>query len=168
MTDSRAYVVVALLIALFGWLGLQVHDSISGLGDMARGIRDTGTQIETSGRATGAEVRRGLGDAASSLDALPIVGDRAASSVRRTASATAAAVEKETQLAGRRLVVAGRQGERDAQHTARLVGWLAFLIPTVLLLAQVFGPRWLSPAPGSARQPADVSHPSARPAPRPR
>jgi hypothetical protein len=44
-------------------------------------------------------------------------------------------VERETRIDGRRLVEAGREGQSDAKRTARLLGWIAFLMPTVLLLA---------------------------------
>ena len=49
-------------------------------------------------------------------------------------------MERESRLDGARLVDAGRQGREQATSIARPVGWLAFLIPTVLLLA-VWIPR---------------------------
>ena len=132
---------VAALIALFAVLALQVHDSISGLAGMARGIRDTGTAIEQSGAATGAEIRESVGAAADALGSVPLLGGGAGDSLRDTATRTAEAVERESRLSGQRLVTAGEQGERDARSTARLVGWLSFLIPTVLLLAQYLPTR---------------------------
>jgi hypothetical protein len=142
--QQAAELAAGLAILLFAWLGLQVHDSIAGLGDMAKGIKETGTEIERSGAVTSKEIRSGVGDAASAIGALPIVGGQAAATLRRTADNTAAAVEKESRASGRRLVLAGAQGEEDARDTAALVGWLAFLIPTVLLLAQIL-PRRLKP-----------------------
>lgn len=128
-------VAVALCIALFAWLALLLNDSIEGLGEMAAGIRDTGTSIEASGHATAGEIRRSVDEAADAIEAVPFIGGDVGRSVRQVGDRSARAVERETRLDGRRLVDAGRQGERDADRTALLMGWLAFLMPSVLLLA---------------------------------
>ncbi len=127
---------VAAAILLFALLALQLHSSISGLGEMATGIKDTGAAIETSGKATADEIRSSVGDAANAVGALPVVGGPVGDAVRDTANRSADAVERETRANGRLLVESGRQGEEDVRTTARLVGWLAFLIPTILLAAQ--------------------------------
>lgn len=132
---KRGDVVVAALIAIFAVLAIALHNSVTGLGDMAAGMRDTGTAIQRSGASTAGEVRRSVGETADALGGLPIVGGEAASRLRAAGDTTAAAVERETRADGARLVDAGTQGERDARSTARLIGLFAFLAPTVLLLA---------------------------------
>ncbi|HWT24747.1 MAG TPA: hypothetical protein VN213_14680 [Solirubrobacteraceae bacterium] len=134
-------IAVVALIALFAWLGLRVHDSIAGLGEMAQGIEDTGTAIQRSGRVAAGDVRRSVGRAADAAESVPLVGGNVAAALRDTARTTSATIEREARATGAQLVASGRRGEEDARTTARLVGWLAFLIPTVALLAQV-GPQW--------------------------
>lgn len=135
-------VVVVVLIALFAWLGLRVHDSIAGLADMAQGMQDTGTSIQRSGKTAAREVRTGVGAAADAADQLPIVGAQLGTGLRDAAESTASSLEREAGATGAELVESGRQGEEDARETAWLIGWLAFLIPTVTLLSQVV-PHWL-------------------------
>lgn len=127
---------LASAIVMFALLAIALHNSVSGLGDMATGIRETGAAVESSGRATATEIRASVGRAADAVGALPVVGGPVGDAVRDTADRSAATVERETRINGRLLVQSGRQGEQDVRMTARLVGWLAFLIPTVLLLAQ--------------------------------
>jgi len=127
-------VAVLVAVALFAWLAVQLHQSVGGLGDMARGVRDTGTAIQASGASTANELQQGVGRAADAIGGLPVVGSDAAARLRETGDTTAAAVRRETDANGARLAEAGRQGERDARTTARLIGWFAFLVPTVLLL----------------------------------
>jgi hypothetical protein len=154
MSDIRArlstgdYLVGAALL-LFAVLAIALHSSVSGLGEMATGIKETGVAIETSGKATAGEIRESVGNAADAVGALPIVGGRVGDAVRDTANRSAEAVERETRVNGRLLVESGAQGETDVRTTARLVGWLAFLIPAILLLAQWIPrrlPDWQGPA----------------------
>ena len=134
-------IAVVALIVLFAWLGVQVHDSIAGLADMARGIQATGTSIQRAGVNAGGEIRRSVSGAADAAEAVPFVGGRVGSALRDTASSTSASIEREARTTGAQLRASGREGERQALATARLVGWLSFLIPTVALLA-VAVPRW--------------------------
>ena len=127
-------VTVAALIALFAWLALLLNDSIQGLGDMAIGIRDTGTSIEASGRATSGEIRRSVDEAADAIESVPFVGGQVGRRIREGGERSAKAVERETRADGRRLVAAGLQGQSDSRRTAVLIGWLAFLMPSALLL----------------------------------
>lgn len=140
--ERLADIAVVALIVLFAWLGLRVHDSVAGLADMAKGIEDTGASIQRSGGAAAAEVRRGVGGAAAAADQLPIVGPQVGDALRDTASSTAASIEHEAQATGAELARSGREGADDAHATARLVGWLAFLVPATALLAQAL-PRWM-------------------------
>ena len=136
LTPRRAgAVAVVACVALFAWLAVLLHDSVDGLGDMAVGIRDTGTAIEQSGRSTAGEIRRSIDGAADAIESVPLFGADVARRVRDVGTRSADAVERETRADGRRLVEAGRDGEREARRTARLLGWLAFLVPSVLLVA---------------------------------
>ena len=133
-------VAVAAAIVAFALLALQLSAAISGLGEMADGIRQTGAAIQSSGRATAKEIEGSVGGAADALQGVPFVGAEVARRVREAARRSAEAVERESRIDGARLVDAGRQGREQASTIARPVGWLAFLIPTVLLLA-VWIPR---------------------------
>lgn len=126
---------VAAAVVLFAVLAIALHSSIAGLADMAVGIRQSGQAIETSGKQTADEIRRSVGRAADAAGALPVVGGGVSSALRDTATRSADAVERESRVNGRLLVQSGLQGERDARSTARLVGWMSFLVPTILLLA---------------------------------
>lgn len=127
-------VLVLVAIIFFAVMAIQLHNSVAGLGEMATGLKDTGVEIEKSGKATATELRSSVGRAADAVGALPIVGGPVKDAVRDTANKSADAVERETRDNGRQLAAAGRQGEEDARTTARLVGWMSFLIPTILLL----------------------------------
>ena len=133
---SLGDVLVLAAIVFFAIMALLLHNSVAGLGEMATGLKQTGAEIEQSGRATATEIRTSVGRAADAVGALPLVGGTVKDAVRDTADKSADAVERETRVNGRLLVDSGRQGEEDARTTARLVGWMAFLIPTILLLAQ--------------------------------
>ena len=122
-------------LALIAWLAVMLHDSVEGLGGMAVGIRDTGTAIEQSGRSTAGEIRRGIDGAADAIESVPVFGADVARRVREAGARSADAVERETRADGRRLVEARRDGQRDPRCTARLLGWVAFLVPSVLLVA---------------------------------
>jgi hypothetical protein len=129
-------VLVLAAIAFFAVMAILLHNSVAGLGEMATGLKDTGVAIEQSGKTTATEIRTSVGRAADAVGALPLVGGSVKDAVRDTANKSADAVERETRANGRLLVESGRQGEEDARTTARLVGWMSFLIPTILLLAQ--------------------------------
>src|SRR5438876_10668106 len=107
-------VAVLAAILLFAWLALQLRDSVARLGDMATGMRDTGAAIQTSGRATAGEIRRGVGQAADALGSVPFVGSDLSRQVREAAGSSAEAVERESRADGARLIATGRQGQHDA------------------------------------------------------
>jgi hypothetical protein len=152
-------------IVLFAVLALALRDSVARLADMATGIRDTGTAIQTSGQATAGEIRTNVGQAAESLANVPFIGQDLRSRVQRTGDRTADAVERESGMNGARLVATGRQGQRDVLETARLVGWLAFLVPSVLLLAIWLPRRLLTRRRHEAPQRAEVPQRRPRRAP---
>ena len=122
-----------LALVLFAVLAIALHDSVSGLADMATGIRDTGTAIQASGQSTADQLSTSIDRAADTVESVPLLGGQVGGAVRDTGRTSADAVRRETRIDGARLITAGSQGARDARRTARLLGWLAFLIPAVLL-----------------------------------
>ena len=133
---------VAGAIVLFAAFAVALHSSVAGLADMAVGIRQTGEEIRTSGKVTAEEIRDSVDAAANAVGSLPIVGPSAAARVRETARRTAGAVESATRENGTLLIQSGVQGEADARSTATLVGWMSFLIPTILILTSWLPRRW--------------------------
>ena len=103
-------VAVVALIVLFAWLGVQVHNSIAGLADMARGIQATGTSIQRAGVNAGGEIRRSVSGAADAAEAVPFVGGRIGSALRDTASSTSASIEREARTTGAQLPGVGSRG----------------------------------------------------------
>jgi hypothetical protein len=132
---------VILLLALFAWLGLKVHDTVAELAAFGRGIQDAGTTVGTTASDAADAMRTGFDSAASAVEAVPVVGGRLAESLRAAGDDAVAPVERRGQEQAERLVEAGRAGEQRALETARLLGWLTFLTPAILLLSRAIPPR---------------------------
>jgi hypothetical protein len=105
-------VLVVLLLALFAWLGLKVHDTVSELNALSRGVVGAGTSVQ--------ETLREAGDA---VGGAPIVGGDLRDSLQGAG-----------REAGGAVVAAGREGERGVDSAASLLGTLTWLIPSLLLL----------------------------------
>jgi hypothetical protein len=129
---------VLLLVVLFAWLGLKVHDGVADLAGLGRGLQDAGTAVGATSRGAAGAIRDGFGSAADALEGTPVVGGGLAGALRDAGGATAGPLQREGDVQARRLVAAGRAGEARAYRTANLLGWLTFLLPTLLLLA-----RWI-------------------------
>jgi hypothetical protein len=129
-----------LLVALFAWLGVKVHDGVADLAALGRGLADAGTAIEGTSRDAAGAVRSGFDSAADAVDGTPLVGGDVADALRSAGESAAAPVESAGADQGRRLVQTGRDGEAKAYATANLLGWVVFGLPTLLLLS-----RWLPP-----------------------
>jgi hypothetical protein len=130
-----------LLIAVFAGLGLTVHDTVAQLASLGRGVEEAGAAVDGSARAAAGALRDGFGDAAAASESAPVVGGQVAEALRSAGEAAAGPVEREGTARARELTEAGRAGERQALETARLLGWLTFLVPTLLLLARVLPGR---------------------------
>jgi hypothetical protein len=154
---------VVVLVALFAWAGVKVHDAVAELASLGRDVRAAGDSVQGGARDAGGAIRTGLGGAADAIDGAPLVGAPVGDALRRAGESSAAAVERRGNASARRLQARGRAAERRALATARLLGWLAFLVPTGLLalhwlprrIAQarrlvaahrLFGPAPLDPA----------------------
>jgi hypothetical protein len=131
-------VAVLLLVVLFAWLGLKVHDGVAELAGLGRGLQDAGTAVQTTSRGAAGSIRDGFNGAADALEGTPVVGGGLAGALRDAGGATVGPLQREGDAQARRLIATGRDGEAKAYRTANLLGWLTFLLPTLLLLA-----RWL-------------------------
>ena len=132
---------IVLLLLLFAWLGLKVHDTVAELAVLGRGVQEAGTTVGTTATDAAGAVRSGFEAAAGAVESTPVVGGRIAEGLRSAGEGAAAPVQRRGQEQARRLVEAGRDGERRALATARLLGWLTFLTPAILLLSRVIPPR---------------------------
>jgi len=108
-----ADLVVVLLIALFAWSGMKVHDTVTDLNSISRGVQDAGTSVQD-----------GFKNVAGAVSGIPIVGGSLSDSLGSAGQAT-----------GGNVVAAGRQGETAVNDTARVLGWVTFALPTLVLLA---------------------------------
>jgi Flp pilus assembly pilin Flp len=104
--------VVVALVALFAWLGLTVNDTFDELASLGRGVEEAGNSVQG-----------GFEDAGGLVEDVPIVGgalDDAFTEIgARTGGDTA-------QL--------GQRGESAVEDTARLLGWVTFALPTLVVL----------------------------------
>ena len=85
-----ADLVVVLLIALFAWSGMKVHDTVTDLNSISRGVQDAGTSVQD-----------GFKNVAGAVSGIPIVGGSLSDSLGSAGQAT-----------GGNVVAAGRQGRR--------------------------------------------------------
>jgi hypothetical protein len=106
-------------LLLFAKLGLEVHDAVDELSEIGRGVE-----------AAGGSVQRALTQAADGVQGVPLVGGELADQLRR-AGATASG----------EALTAGREGQERVHELARTLGWLTFVIPAVLVIAQYAPPR---------------------------
>ena len=110
---------LVLAVLLFAWLGFTVHDAVRDLTAVSDGVQEVGGTVE-----------RSLGQAGDAVGGTPIVGGQLRDALQDAGRGT-----------GGRAVQAGREGERSISQLARLLGWLTFLIPTLLLVSRFLPPR---------------------------
>jgi hypothetical protein len=134
-------VVLVLLVALFAWLGVKVHDGVAELASLGRGLSDAGTAVQTTARGAASSIRDGFDGAADAVQGAPLIGGTIAGALRDAGGATAGPLQRQGDAQARRLIAAGREGEARAYRTANLLGWLTFLLPTLLLLVWRVPPR---------------------------
>lgn len=101
------------LLAFFAWAGFKVHDTVLTLNSISRGVQDAGTSIND-----------GFGTVAGAVGSVPIIGGALSDSLKEAAGAT-----------GGNVIAAGRAGETAVNDTANVLGWVTFLLPTLVLLA---------------------------------
>jgi hypothetical protein len=113
------------LLVLFAWAGLRVHDAVNGLAVLGEGVQ-----------ATGGAVQGGFESAADAVGGTPIIGDELADSLRSAGEGT-----------GGEVVELGEQGEAEVHRLARILGFVTFALPALLVVT-----RWLPPRVDQVRQ----------------
>jgi hypothetical protein len=120
MRTLTSDLLAVLLIALFGVLGLKVHDAVDALAVLGTGVKDAGSAVTD-----------GFGAAGDAVSGAPLVGDELGDALGEAGAATGGPVEE-----------AGEDGEEAVHDLALLLGLLVFLLPTGVYLWQV-APRRL-------------------------
>jgi hypothetical protein len=105
---------LVVLLALFVWLGIQVHDAVDELAVLGKGVRDAGLGIQS-----------GLESAGDAVSATPVLGERLSRELHEIGDATGGEVAR-----------AGRAGEDRVHRLANLLGLVTTLIPSGFLLAR--------------------------------
>jgi hypothetical protein len=111
--------IVLLLLLLFAWLALEVHDAVDRLAVLGTGVEDAGT-----------EIRGGFNTAADAVNGAPIVGDDLADGLRSAGRAS-----------GGELAERGQDGQESVHRLANLLGFVTFLIPAILVLSRTLPGR---------------------------
>jgi hypothetical protein len=111
--------IVLLLLLLFAWLALEVHDAVDRLAVLGAGVEDAGT-----------EIRGGFNTAADAVSGAPIVGDDVADGLRAAGRAS-----------GGELAERGREGQESVHRLANLLGLVTFLVPAILVLSRTLPGR---------------------------
>jgi hypothetical protein len=105
--------VVLLLLFLFAWLGLKVHNTVDQLAVLGTGVEDAGTEIQG-----------GFDTAAEAVAGVPIVGGDLADGLHDAGRAS-----------GGELAERGQEGRESVHRLANLLGLVTFLIPALLVLS---------------------------------
>jgi hypothetical protein len=113
------------LLVLFAWAGLRVHDAVNGLAVLGEGVQ-----------ATGGAVQGGFESAADAVGGTPVIGDELADSLRSAGEGT-----------GGEVVELGEQGETEVHRLARILGFVTFALPALLVVT-----RWLPSRVDQVRQ----------------
>jgi hypothetical protein len=104
------------LLVLFAWAGLKVHDAVDRLAVLGEGVQ-----------ATGGAVQGGFDSAADAVDGTPVVGDDVADGLRSAGEESGGEVED-----------LGGKGVDNVHRLANLLGFVTFALPALLVLT-----RWL-------------------------
>ena len=104
---------VLLLLFLFAWLGLKVHNAVDQLAVLGTGVEDAGTEIQG-----------GFDTAAEAVHGVPIVGGDLADGLRDAG-----------RVSGGELAERGQAGRESVHQLANLLGLVTFLIPALLVLS---------------------------------
>lgn len=102
------------LLVLFAWAGLKVHDAVDQLAVLGEGVQ-----------ATGGAVQGGFDSAADAVDGTPVVGDDIADGLRGAGEGS-----------GGEVAELGREGEESVHQLANILGLVTFALPALLLLSQ--------------------------------
>jgi hypothetical protein len=107
-----ADVVSIVLLLVFAWAGLKVHDAVDRLAVLGEGVQ-----------ATGGAVQGGFDSAADAVDGTPVVGDDLAEGLRSAGEGS-----------GGEVTGLGQEGEDSAHDLANILGFVTFALPSLLVL----------------------------------
>jgi hypothetical protein len=107
-----ADLVVVLLVALFAWLGITVHDTVDDVAVLGRGVQDAGDSVQGGFESAG-----GL------VEDVPIVGGELDDAFTEVGAQT-----------GGNTATLGQIGQSAVEDTANLLGWVTFALPTFAVL----------------------------------
>ncbi|MBA2615437.1 MAG: hypothetical protein H0U90_06615 [Actinobacteria bacterium] len=119
LSTAARDLVVLILLALFAWLAVAVHDAVDALAVLGEGVGEAGESVQG-----------GFGTAADAVDDVPVVGGTLADGLRAAGEGS-----------GGNVAEVGRRGEERVHELANLLGVLTFGIPATLLLVQALPPR---------------------------
>jgi hypothetical protein len=105
-----------ILLILFAWAGVKVHDAVDQLAVLGEGVQ-----------ATGGAVQGGFESAADAVDGTPVIGDDLAEGLRDAGEGS-----------GGEVAELGREGEENVHQLANILGFVTFALPALLLLT-----RWI-------------------------
>ena len=105
-----ADLVSIVLLVLFAWAGLRVHDAVDRLAVLGEGVQ---------------AISGGFESAAEAVDGAPVVGDDLADGLRDAGEGSGGEVEE-----------LGRSGEDSAHDLANLLGFVTFALPALLVLTR--------------------------------
>jgi hypothetical protein len=132
---------VVLLLCLFAWAGVKVHDEIDRLASVGRSVEDSGRGLSATSRdATGA-VGGAFDSAGGAVQGVPLVGGQLAGALRSAGRGVTRPVTRAADAQARKLIAAGREQERQTHRLATLIGWLTFGLPALLLLTRALPAR---------------------------
>ena len=139
MAVAASDLLAVLLVVLFAWLGLEVHNAVDRLSVLGEGVRDTGGAVQG-----------GFAAAADAVDGTPLVGGAIAEGLREAGEGS-----------GGNVAELGESGVAAVHGLANLLGLLFFGLPTLLLLlrlapARVALVRGLTAASRVLAEPASV------------
>jgi hypothetical protein len=117
--------VAIVLLVLFAWAGLKVHDAVDRLAVLGEGVQ-----------ASGGAVADGFDSAADAVDGTPVVGDELADGLRSAGEGS-----------GGEVAELGEQGEEGAHDLANVLGFVTFALPALLVIVV-----WLPGRIGQIRQ----------------
>jgi hypothetical protein len=110
---------LVILLVVFAWLGVRVHDAVGGLQSVGTGVSQAGTSVQ-----------QGFASAAAAVSGVPIVGGSLAHDLRSASGAT-----------GGQLVALGHDGNAAIRHLATVLGLTTWAVPSLLFLALALPPR---------------------------
>jgi hypothetical protein len=132
--------VLALLI-VFALLGNRVHDAVAALAGVGRSIQDSGRAVAATTRDTAGAIDNAFTGAAGSVQGLPLVGGDLATALRQAPRSASDSIRRTGEDQGAEIVRLGVQEEKHTYRLANLVGWLTFLLPSLVLLIWRVPPR---------------------------